>query len=75
MTGSAEQHAAARGYVVLQEVEPGLWHLVGEADHQPGLPARAGRVQAVRDATGGAVREDEIYAALQRDQWHVVRGG
>lgn len=64
-----------RGYVVLREVEPGLWDLVGGADHRPGLSARAGRAQAVRDATGGAAREGAVYAALPRDQWHVVRDG
>ena len=66
---------AGRGYVVLREVEPGLWHLVGDVDHRPGRSARAERGQAVQDATGGPAGEGEVYAALHRDQWHVVRRG
>lgn len=61
-----------RGYVVLQEVEPGLWRLIGDVDYQPGLAARAERGQAVRDATGGADPGDGVYAALHRDEWHLV---
>jgi hypothetical protein len=69
-------HAPAiRGYIVFREVEPDLWHLVGDVDYQPGLTARAARNQAVRDATDGADPGDGVYAALPRDQWHVVRCG
>jgi hypothetical protein len=75
MTGPGEPPAAVRGYVVLREDEPGLWYLLGDVDHRPGRSARAERVQAVQDATGSAAGEGVVYAALQRDQWHVVRGG
>jgi hypothetical protein len=64
---------AVRGYVVLREVEPGLWHLVGNVDYRPGLATRAERAQAVRDATGAQVPAGAVCAALPRDQWHVVR--
>jgi hypothetical protein len=64
-----------RGYVVFREDEPGLWKLVGDVDYQPGLTARAGRVQAVKDAVGGAGPDGGGYAALPRDQWHVLRHG
>jgi hypothetical protein len=64
-----------RGYVVFRQDEPGLWKLVGDVDYQPGLAARAGRVQAVKDAAGGAAPEAGSYAALPREQWHVLRHG
>ena len=74
-----DQHADApdgRGYVVLREDEPGLWKLLGDVDYQPGLTARAGRVQAVADAVGGAGPAGSAsYAALPREQWHVLRHG
>jgi hypothetical protein len=41
-------------------------------DYRPGLVMRAERAQAVRDATGGADPADGVYAALPRDQWHLV---
>jgi hypothetical protein len=67
---------AVRGYVVFREDEPGLWMLVGDVDYQPGLAARAGRVQAVTDALGGSAPESGTgYAALPREQWHVLRHG
>jgi hypothetical protein len=65
---------AVRGYLVFREVEPGLWYLAGDVDHQPGLAMRAERAQAVRDATG-ADPAGGSYAALPRDQWHVVHRG
>ena len=64
-----------RGYVVFLEAEPGLWRLIGDVDRRPGLAQRAERAQAVRDATGGADPGAGAYAALPRDQWHVVRDG
>ncbi|MGB6457416.1 MAG: hypothetical protein WBH47_23335 [Streptosporangiaceae bacterium] len=64
-----------RGYVVFRQVEPGLWQLVGDVDHRPGLAMRAERAQAVRDATGGADPANGAYAALPRNQWHLVRSG
>jgi hypothetical protein len=72
LTGTGDGSPAVRGYVVLREVEPGLWHLVGDVDHRPGLTTRGERVQAVRDASG-ADPAAGVYAALPRDQWHVVR--
>jgi hypothetical protein len=60
------------GYVVLRELKPGQWQLVGEADRQPGRTARAARAQAILDATGGKVKEGEIYAAVLRSEWGVA---
>jgi hypothetical protein len=75
MTGPGARARASRGYVVFRQVEPGVWDLVGHVDYQPGVTARAERARAVQDATGGAPVAGESYAALQRDQWHLVRGG
>ena len=74
MTGPGADAEESRGYVVFRQVEPGVWHLAGDVDYQPGLTARAERAQAVQDATGRAAAPGEVYAALQRDQWHLVRG-
>jgi hypothetical protein len=73
VTEVAGESAQVRGYVVFREVSPGRWHLIGDVDHRPGLAARAGRALAVRDATGGAGPDNGVYAALPRDQWHLVR--
>jgi hypothetical protein len=62
-----------RGYVVFVQVESQLWRLIGNVDHRPGRTARAERAEAVRDATGSANLGEGVYAALPRDQWHLVR--
>jgi len=72
VTEAASGPAQIRGYVVFREVEPGMWRQIGVVDHRPGLGARAERAQAVRDATGGTGPGDGVYAALPRDQWHLV---
>jgi hypothetical protein len=59
-------------YVVLRQVGEGRYELVGEVRRQPGLPARAARAQAVHDATLGAARPDEVYAAILRSEWRVA---
>ncbi len=65
--------APTYGYVVLREVEPGHWHLVGEADRRPGLTARKSRVQAVKDTTGSDPGDGEVFAVLPRSEWRVAR--
>ncbi len=69
----SREHALGRGFVVLREVTAGHWVVVGEADRRPGLPARRARQQAVEDATGGAARADETYAALPRSEWRIAQ--
>jgi hypothetical protein len=61
------------GYVVLRELEPGHWYLVGEADRKPGLTARASRVRAIEDITGTPPGDGESYAVLPRSEWRVAR--
>jgi hypothetical protein len=73
MAGIDAEPGRVRGYLVFREAEPGLWNLVGDVEHRVGLTARGERARAVRDATGGADPAAGTYAALPRDQWHVVR--
>jgi hypothetical protein len=73
MSESPPSTRSAGGFVVLREVTAGHWVVVGEADRQPGLPARKARQQAVEDATDGAARADETYAALPRSEWRVAQ--
>jgi hypothetical protein len=68
-----EQAGTSGGYVVLRELEPGHWFLVGEADRKPGLTARASRIQAVKDTTGGDPADGEKFAVVPRSEWRVAR--
>lgn len=60
------------GYVVLREVSPGRWELLGEADRRPGQTARRARAQAIQDATGGKAMPGEAYAAVLRSEWRIA---
>lgn len=73
MTEAGVSPRSAGGYVVLRELEDGHWYLVGDVDRRPGLSARGSRVQAVQDATNGAARPGEVYAAVPRSEWRVAR--
>jgi hypothetical protein len=61
------------GYVVLREIEPGHWFLVGEADRRPGLTARKSRIQAVKDTTGSDPADGDTFAVLPRSEWRMAR--
>lgn len=61
----------APGFVVLRLVRGNNWQLLGEVQRKRGLPARAARSQAILDATDGAARPGEIYAAVLRSEWRV----
>jgi hypothetical protein len=70
-----EKHAAkptAPGFVVLRQVAEGQWQLLGEVPRKRGLPARAALTQAILDATNGAVKDGEVYAAVLRSEWRVA---
>ena len=73
MTEAATGTGQIRGYLVFREVEPGRWRLIGDVNHRAGLAMRGERAQAVRDATRGADPAGGVYAALPRNQWHLVR--
>jgi hypothetical protein len=60
-------------YVVLREVESGHWLLVGEVRRRPGMPARASRLQAIKDATGADPADGAAYAVLPRSEWVVAQ--
>ena len=71
-----EPAASARSagfFVVLREVSPGRWDVVGETSRRPGLTARKARRQAVSDATGGTASADDTYAAVLRSEWRVAQ--
>jgi hypothetical protein len=67
-----ENTPAAPGFVVLREVAPDTWELLGEVPRKRGLPARAARTQAVLDATDGAARSGDVYAAVLRSEWRIA---
>jgi hypothetical protein len=66
-----EAKQAAPGFVVLRYVGDDNWQLLGEVQRKRGLPARAARSQAILDATDGAARPGEVYAAVLRSEWRV----
>jgi hypothetical protein len=57
--------------VVLQEVGPDQWRVVGEVGRRPGLPARRSRGEAIRDVLGREPRTDEHFAVLPRSEWQL----
>jgi hypothetical protein len=58
-------------YVVLQQLKPDQWRVLGEVGRRPGLPARKSRVQAVRDVLGREPRKGETFAVLPRSEWRL----
>jgi hypothetical protein len=58
-------------YVVLQQLRPDEWRVLGEVGRRPGLPARKSRSQAVRDVLGREPQEGEIFAVLPRSEWQL----
>lgn len=62
--------SAAR-YVVLQQLRPDEWRVIGEVGRRPGLPARRSRSQAIRDVLDREPRADERFAVLPRSEWRL----
>ena len=58
-------------YVVLQQVGPEEWRVLGEVGRRPGLPARKSRAQAVRDVLGREPGDAERFAVLPRSEWRL----
>lgn len=58
-------------YVVLQQLGPEQWRVLGEVGRRPGLPARRSRAQAVRDVLGREPRDGEAFAVLPRSEWRL----
>jgi sarcosine oxidase gamma subunit len=67
-----KQTAGKPGYVVLRQVGPDQWQLVGEAGRRPGLTARKARAQAIADATAGKAEAGDVYAAVLRSEWRIA---
>jgi len=58
-------------YVVLQQIGPDKWRVVGEVGRRPGLPARRSRTQAIRDVLGREPKPGETFAVLPRSEWRL----
>ena len=58
-------------YVVLQQLGPEDWRVLGEVGRRPGLPARKSRTQAVQDLLGREPRASETFAVLPRSEWQL----
>ena len=67
----SERKQAKPGFVVLRHVRGDDWRLLGEVERKRGLPARAARSQAILEATAGAARPGEVFAAVLRSEWRV----
>jgi hypothetical protein len=57
--------------VVLQQLRPDEWRVIGEVGRRPGLPARRSRSQAIRDVLDREPRADERFAVLPRSEWRL----
>ena len=57
--------------MVLQQLRPDEWRVIGEVGRRPGLPARRSRSQAIRDILGREPRADERFAVLPRSEWRL----
>ena len=58
-------------YIVLQQVGPEEWRVLGEVGRRPGLTARKSRGQAVRDVLGREPEGGEKFAVLPRSEWRL----
>lgn len=70
--GSVRRTASGPGFVVLRQTARDQWQLLGEFSRKRGVSARAARTQAILDATAGAARRGEVYAAVLRSEWRVA---
>jgi hypothetical protein len=66
------KQASAPGFVVLHQMPNGQWRILGEVPRKRGLTARAARSQAILDATRGAAKAGEVYAAVLRSEWRIA---
>ena len=72
MTAEA-QPASGPTFVVLRRETDGRWTVLGEVARRRGLPARAARSAAIREATNGRARAGEAYAAVLRSEWRIAQ--
>jgi hypothetical protein len=64
--------SAGPAFVVLQQIGDDSWQLLREVPRKRGLAARAARTQAILEATDGAAKRGEVYAAVLRSEWRVA---
>jgi hypothetical protein len=69
---NAKGKPSTPGYVVLHQMPNGHWQMLGEVPRKRGLIARAARSQAILDATKGAARAGQVYAAILRSEWRLA---
>jgi hypothetical protein len=69
----SKQRPSPPGFMVLHQIASGQWLLLGEVQRKPGLTARAARTQAILDATAGAAKPGEVYAAVLRSEWLIAQ--
>ena len=69
---SKSKQASAPGFVILRQMPDGQWQMLGEVPRKRGLTARAACSQALLDATKGAARAGEVYAAILRSEWRIA---
>jgi hypothetical protein len=67
------ERGPAPGFVVLRQLDDGRWELLGEVPRRRGLPGRAARSAAIHEASGGAARPGEVYAAVLRSEWRIAQ--
>ncbi|HEX6473884.1 MAG TPA: hypothetical protein VF114_02210 [Candidatus Limnocylindria bacterium] len=65
--------ASTPTFVVLRREPDGRWTELGEVARRHGLPARAARSAAIQEATDGAARGGETYAAVLRSEWRIAQ--
>jgi len=67
-----DKQPSAPGFVILRQIANGKWQMLGEVPRKRGLTARAARSQAILDATEGAAKAGEVYAAILRSEWRLA---
>jgi hypothetical protein len=67
-----DKQPSAPGFVILHQIANGKWQMLGEVPRKRGLTARAARSQAILDATDGAAKAGEVYAAILRSEWRLA---
>lgn len=66
------KQTSAPGFIVLHQLQDGKWQMLGQVPRKRGLTARAARSQAILDATKGAAKAGEVYAAILRSEWRIA---
>ena len=60
-------------FAVLRQTCANTWEYLGEVRRKPGLTAHAARTHAILEATNGAAKAGETYAAVLSSEWRVAQ--